>query len=426
MFSLEQTIVIIYDPINYGYTFVSTIVMFIGLGIMSFACLYRRSLIWWLPAYSGYSIGIFLGNFSLLMPFLDTLSYIIYVISIFLMFMAVIVEYFKIFVKKDDKFVQKMLVVDATTFFLLGIEIVIIAFLITNIVLLVRIYDKKRTPTHAFMSIAFGVAIISVVTVMISSFDNRVAENIASAVNMVFNVLLMITGLVAFLETQILSQQKKLERILKTSSAVSINVSNMATELAASASEVNASAEEISSTTQSINNLTQSQVDALDEMNSKANEVNKQALLVLESSKRIDSITNLITNIANQTNLLALNASIEAGRAGELGRGFAVVASEVRKLAEESKAAVSKTGNDAKLIVEQIESSVTLITSIVKDITAAVGIAEQLSATMEEISSSTEQQTASMEEISATSQRLGELAESLKNTLSEIKEATNK
>ena len=88
-----------------------------------------------------------------------------------------------------------------------------------------------------------------------------------------------------------------------------------------------------------------------------------------DQTNEIGSLTDIISSIASQTNLLALNASIEAARAGENGRGFAVVAEEVKKLAEESHAAVEQIAHHVDGIrkgVAQAGESIELGTDTVK------------------------------------------------------------
>ena len=73
-----------------------------------------------------------------------------------------------------------------------------------------------------------------------------------------------------------------------------------------------------------------------------------------ESTKKIEQVMNMITEISAQINLLALNAAIEAARAGEMGRGFAVVAGEVRKLSENTR--------------ERLEASDEAISELLRDV----------------------------------------------------------
>ena len=69
------------------------------------------------------------------------------------------------------------------------------------------------------------------------------------------------------------------------------------------------------------------------------NEMVERIAGIGEFTSQIESIADLIGEIAFQTNLLALNASVEAARAGEAGRGFAVVAGEVRNFSLKSSSA---------------------------------------------------------------------------------------
>ena len=207
--------------------------------------------------------------------------------------------------------------------------------------------------------------------------ESEAGELVADLLELASASMVIATGFVIMIEYKLVNTMDNMDAVLKAGTEASINVANIATELAASASEVNAAAEEIASTTQEIANDSQ---------------------IVMKSSSEIQRIMEIITNIAEQTNLLALNASIEAGRAGEHGRGFAVVADEVRKLAEESKGAVVGTSQKIGEIISRIHATTTA---------------------MEGISASSEQQTASMEEITATANRLGSLAEGLKNSLLE-------
>lgn len=168
--------------------------------------------------------------------------------------------------------------------------------------------------------------------------------------------------------------------VMEETSASTEEIAAGMEEVSSAAQEITAAGEEIGSSLFAVNNDVASMADAAREIESKAVKVQKDSQesqrLAVEVTEKIrirlqaamneaqvvQQITELaqnIASIADQTNLLALNAAIEAARAGEHGKGFAVVAEEVRKLAEESAAAV----DTIQQLTRQVQTAIQNLTN---------------------------------------------------------------
>lgn len=145
-------------------------------------------------------------------------------------------------------------------------------------------------------------------------------------------------------------------------------------EIIHSVSNVAASIEEMVATLKEISNNSEKTREA----SSKTYELAVKAQTVMEkltnSAQKVNSISNIIGQIASQTNLLALNATIEAARAGEAGKGFAVVANEVKELAKQTAQSVQEIEN----IVKEIQSDCLDAQKVADEILSAVNSVSEL------------------------------------------------
>lgn len=129
---------------------------------------------------------------------------------------------------------------------------------------------------------------------------------------------------------------------------------------------------------ETVNQTMDSIVQSMKQLSEIVNEVGS-------STRQINSMVEIISDISDQTELLSLNAAIEAACAGEAGRGFAVVAEEIRKLADISSNSASKISEiimqintQVNYMIEQTAQSVSHIEANSGKITASCDIFENI------------------------------------------------
>ncbi|ANE47219.1 hypothetical protein SY83_14155 [Paenibacillus swuensis] len=79
------------------------------------------------------------------------------------------------------------------------------------------------------------------------------------------------------------------------------------------------------------------------------------------STQSIRKILDVLNNMTKQTNILSLNATIEASRAGAAGKGFMVVADEIRNLADQTKQSIDVVGQITETIQKEMNETVLLL-----------------------------------------------------------------
>ncbi|MDX1958848.1 MAG: methyl-accepting chemotaxis protein [Leptospiraceae bacterium] len=221
------------------------------------------------------------------------------------------------------------------------------------------------------------------------------------------------------------------EEISATVEEVSSGVDNISTRAMEQSDMLNSLRDKMSSLTDTINELrsevnngsTQVSLIVADAVMSEESlsKMNESILKIKESSKQMNSVMEIITNVSEQINLLALNAAIEAARAGSAGRGFAVVADEIGKLAEKTSTSIQDIFKLVKLNDKEITNGSSTVTEAVKLIHKMIEGVNRFREITENFNLQIESQTQINSEVNIKANSLEKISSSIKYATEEQK-----
>ena len=267
-----------------------------------------------------------------------------------------------------SKSTVRIVVVNIVLALLIGITIIIVSFVVTKPIKNIQEYSKKLKEGDFSNKI----------TITSKDEIGDTARLIEETISRINDVLLDID-----------EGQQAIRRSANDISIATETLAQKTSEQAESLQETTSTVEQITSIialnvekTKEVNKLTQDTSYKIKETGEDSKKLEIAMTDIIESSKAIDNMINIIDDIAFQTNLLALNAAVEAARAGEQNRGFTVIAEEIRNLAKTSSTAAKeikekikesevKIGEGSKYI-KQTLSNMTLVISDVEEIASVM------------------------------------------------------
>ena len=156
-------------------------------------------------------------------------------------------------------------------------------------------------------------------------------------------------------------------------------------------------AREARQTAQNGRQSVQQTVEGMGRINENVLETSTKVQTLGESSREINNIVEVISNIAHQTNRLALDAAIQAAMAGENGKGFGAVAADIRRLAERAKDQASMITRIVRDVGEDIAAAAVAMRDTERETSTGARLAQEAGLALESIFSVVERQAREIE-----------------------------
>lgn len=202
------------------------------------------------------------------------------------------------------------------------------------------------------------------------------------------------------------------------------NTADAASQISEKAVQAQSAAQRVDEATSLGSNQVSKNIEGMQLIRVTVQVINKKMKSLAERLLEIGTISQLISDVATRTTILAMNASIEASRAGEQGRGFMVISDEIKRLADESSEATREIGG----IIKAIQSEANEVTATLEEETSTVEqqtrIAQETGVALEEIEKATQQSKQVVNDISLLSKNQHQISDRMVNAIRKMADIT--
>ena len=189
-----------------------TIFLIIGAVLFVFVRLKMPDLKYYLPSYLFFTLGYFIYYLHYINSIYRLIGNLIFIISSLLFLIGTILEYSHIFknTEKGDKKLALVLL-SPTVILLVGIQIILMCFMLLSIFLLLKIFKKTKTPRHMALILFQVSGMLSVLSTVLDNFQVTGAWEFSYLSIIIFATLFLTIPIVAYFEQLLVESGERLK-----------------------------------------------------------------------------------------------------------------------------------------------------------------------------------------------------------------------